>query len=87
VLNGLRDILLGNEAFVDEFTAEFKRELTRVCTENLIRIDWASESPEPQRRWPTAINGNRPAWVVPIGNESNRQCCRSGVRSVAQQSG
>lgn len=23
-----------------------------VCTENLIRIDWASESPEPQRRWP-----------------------------------
>jgi putative transposase len=24
--------------------------------------------------------------VVPIGDESNRQCCRSGVRSVAQQS-
>ena len=23
-----------------------------VCTENLIRIDWVSESPERQRRWP-----------------------------------
>ena len=28
---------------------------------------------------PTAINCNRPASVVPIGDESNRQCCRSGV--------
>ena len=28
VLNGLRDILLGNEALVDEFVTEFKRELT-----------------------------------------------------------
>jgi putative transposase len=28
----------------------------------------------------------RPASVIPIGDESNRQCCRSGVRSVAQQS-
>ena len=36
---------------------------------------------------PTAITCNRPATVVPIGDESNRQCCRSGVRSVAQQSG
>jgi site-specific DNA recombinase len=27
VLNGLRDILLGNEWLIDEFTAEFKREL------------------------------------------------------------
>ena len=35
----------------------------------------------------TAINCNRPASVVPIGDESNRQCCRSGVWSVAQQSG
>jgi site-specific DNA recombinase len=33
VLNGLRDILLGNEALVDEFTAEFKRELTRLRKE------------------------------------------------------
>jgi site-specific DNA recombinase len=30
VLNGLRDILLGNENLVDEFAAEFKRELTRL---------------------------------------------------------
>src|SRR5262249_24793766 len=30
VLNGLRDILLGNEALVDEFAAEFKRELVRL---------------------------------------------------------
>jgi site-specific DNA recombinase len=30
VLNGLRDILLGNESLVDEFAAEFKRELTRL---------------------------------------------------------
>jgi hypothetical protein len=36
---------------------------------------------------PTAINCHRPATVVPIGDESNRQCCRSGVRSLAQQSG
>jgi hypothetical protein len=35
VLNGLSDILFGNEELVDEFMAEFKRELTRVCTENL----------------------------------------------------
>ncbi|MGH6804767.1 MAG: recombinase family protein, partial [Methyloceanibacter sp.] len=33
VLNGLRDILLGNEALVDEFAAEFKRELTRLRKE------------------------------------------------------
>ena len=33
VLNGLRDILLGNEALVDEFVAEFKRELTRIRKE------------------------------------------------------
>ena len=33
VLNGLRDILLGNEALVDEFVAEFKRELTRLRKE------------------------------------------------------
>src|SRR5665811_2224996 len=36
---------------------------------------------------PTAINCNRPATVAPSCDESNRQCCRSGVRSVAQQSG
>jgi putative transposase len=35
---------------------------------------------------PAAINCNRPASVVPISDESNRQCCRSGVWSVAQQS-
>ena len=29
VLNGLRDILLGNEALIDEFASEFKRELKR----------------------------------------------------------
>ena len=33
VLNGLRDILLGNEALVDEFATEFKRELTRLQKE------------------------------------------------------
>lgn len=33
MLNGLRDILLGNEALVDEFAAEFKRELTRLQKE------------------------------------------------------
>jgi site-specific DNA recombinase len=30
VLGGLRDLLLGNQALVDEFAAEFKRELTRL---------------------------------------------------------
>ena len=30
VLTGLRDILVGNEVLVDEFAAEFKRELTRL---------------------------------------------------------
>ena len=33
VLNGLRDILLGNEALIDEFAAEFKRELARLRKE------------------------------------------------------
>jgi site-specific DNA recombinase len=33
VLNGLRDILLGNHALVDEFAAEFKRELARLRKE------------------------------------------------------
>ncbi len=33
VLNGLRDILLGNERLVEEFTAEFKRELARLRKE------------------------------------------------------
>jgi site-specific DNA recombinase len=33
VLNGLRDILLGNERLIDEFTAEFKRELARLWKE------------------------------------------------------
>jgi hypothetical protein len=33
VLDGLRDILLGNERLIDEFTAEFKRELTRLRKE------------------------------------------------------
>src|SRR5262249_6892193 len=33
VLNGLKDILLGNEALVDEFAAEFKQELVRLCNE------------------------------------------------------
>jgi site-specific DNA recombinase len=33
VLNGLRNILLGNEALVDEFVAEFKRELVRLRKE------------------------------------------------------
>ena len=37
--------------------------------------------------WPTAVNCNRSASVVPIGDESNRQCCRSGVWSVAEQPG
>jgi hypothetical protein len=32
-LNGLRDILLGNERLIDEFTAEFKRELARLRKE------------------------------------------------------
>jgi site-specific DNA recombinase len=35
VLNGLREILLGNEALVDEFAAEFKRELNRLRKERL----------------------------------------------------
>ena len=30
MLNGLRDILLGNEVLVDEFAVEFKREFTRL---------------------------------------------------------
>ena len=30
VLNGLRDILLGNEALIEEFASEFKRELKRL---------------------------------------------------------
>jgi site-specific DNA recombinase len=34
VLNGLRDILLGNETLVDEFAAEFKRELARLRKEH-----------------------------------------------------
>ena len=33
VLNGLRDILFGNETLVDEFAAEFKRELARLRKE------------------------------------------------------
>jgi site-specific DNA recombinase len=33
VLNGLRDILLGNERLIEEFTAEFKRELARLRKE------------------------------------------------------
>ena len=33
VLNGLRDILLGNEALIEEFAAEFKRELARLRKE------------------------------------------------------
>ena len=33
VLNGLRDILLDNEALVDEFVAEFKREVARLRKE------------------------------------------------------
>ena len=33
VLDGLRDILLGNERLIDEFTAEFKRELARIRKE------------------------------------------------------
>jgi site-specific DNA recombinase len=33
VLNGLSGILLGNEQLIDEFTAEFKRELTRLRKE------------------------------------------------------
>lgn len=32
-MNGLRDTLLGNETLVDEFAAEFKRELTRLRKE------------------------------------------------------
>ena len=34
VLQGLKDILLGNEPLVDEFAAEFKRELTRLRKEH-----------------------------------------------------
>jgi hypothetical protein len=33
VLNGLKDILLGNDRLIDEFTAEFKRELARLRKE------------------------------------------------------
>jgi DNA invertase Pin-like site-specific DNA recombinase len=33
VLSGLRDILLGNEALIDEFAAEFKQELARLRKE------------------------------------------------------
>ena len=33
VLNGLKDILLGNEELIDEFVAEFKRELIRLRKE------------------------------------------------------
>jgi hypothetical protein len=33
VLNGLRDILVGNEDLINEFTAEFKRELARLRKE------------------------------------------------------
>ena len=33
MLNGLKDILLGSEGLVDEFVAEFKRELTRLRKE------------------------------------------------------
>lgn len=33
VLDGLRDLLLGNQQLVDEFTAEFNRELTRLRKE------------------------------------------------------
>jgi hypothetical protein len=33
VLNGLRDILLGDQALVDEFVAEFKREVARLRKE------------------------------------------------------
>jgi site-specific DNA recombinase len=33
VLDGLRDILLGNERLIDEFAAEFKRELARLRKE------------------------------------------------------
>jgi putative transposase len=53
------------------------------------RAEGCAETPEAydEALRPTAINCNRPASVVPIGDESNRQCCRSGVRSVAQQSG
>jgi site-specific DNA recombinase len=35
VLNGLKDILLGNEVLLDEFAAEFKRELVRLRKEGL----------------------------------------------------
>ncbi len=34
VLNGLRDILLGNEVLIDEFAAEFKQELARLRKES-----------------------------------------------------
>jgi len=33
VLNGLKDILQGNESLIDEFAAEFKRELSRLQKE------------------------------------------------------
>jgi hypothetical protein len=35
VLDGLRDILLGNERLINEFTAEFKRELARLRKEGM----------------------------------------------------
>ncbi|MGH6891308.1 MAG: autotransporter outer membrane beta-barrel domain-containing protein [Dongiaceae bacterium] len=35
-----------------------------VCTENLIRIDWASESPERQRRWPRCSASSWPFWPL-----------------------
>jgi hypothetical protein len=35
---------------------------------------------------PTAIDCDRPASVLQVGDENNLQCCQSVVRSVAQQS-
>jgi hypothetical protein len=69
----------------------------RICSDNAAG-GLCDEAPRPQgctevsqedheTLRPTAVNCNRPASVIPICDESNWQCCRSGVRSVAQQSG
>ncbi len=48
-----------------------------------------AEVPETQDEALRPAHGNRdgPASIVQISDEDHRQCCRSGVRSVAQQSG
>ena len=51
VLNGLRDILLGDQALVDEFVAEFKREVTRLRKARPRIGSPPSEGPSAGRAW------------------------------------